>query len=181
MGTHHARASADDNWRVVITARRKRLLRYVAVSVGAGAAVLAIRRTFVIVEVEGGSMTPTLISGDRVLVLRRATYARVNVIVLLRRPDAAEAGADVRDPDRWMVKRVAAVAGDDYPAAAVGSRPELDGATVQVGKIVVLGDNPLSLDSRQWGAVERTRVAGVVIARLRRGARARPHSLPPEG
>lgn len=176
----HARGSANQNWRVV-TARRKRLLKYLAVSVGAGAALWVIRRTFVVVEVDGGSMTPALISGDRVVVLRHGMLARVNAIVLLRRPDAADFGADVRNPDGWMLKRVAAVAGDDYPAVVVAARPELAEATVQAGTVVVLGDNPLSLDSKQWGAIERSSVAGVVIARLRRGAPARPHSLPPEG
>jgi signal peptidase I len=155
------------------------MITLVIVSIGVGAAIWAIRRTFVIVEVEGGSMSPALSSGDRVLVFRHGTHARVNAIVLLRRPDTAEAGAEIRNRDGWMVKRVVAVAGDDYPAAVVAARPELADATVQVGTVVVLGDNPLSLDSKQWGAIERGSVAGVVISRLRSGAQAPRRIRPP--
>lgn len=125
-------------------------------------------------------MTPALSPGDRVVVLRHGMQLRVRSIVLLRRPQGADVYAEVRNPDTWMVKRVAAVAGDDYPAVVVAARPELAGSTVPTGSVAVLGDNPFSMDSKQWGAVDLTSVAGVVIFRLRPAASAPLHSLPPE-
>ncbi len=65
-------------------------------------------------EVEGDSMRPTLLPGDRLLVLRRRR-ARPGELVVV---------ADPRRPDRLMVKRVAAadhrgwtVLGDNPPAS----------------------------------------------------------------
>jgi signal peptidase I len=125
-------------------------------------------------------MTPALSSGDRVLVLRHGMQPRVSSIVLLRRPHGADVDAEVRNPDRWMVKRVAAVAGDDYPALVVAARPELARSRVPTRSVAVLGDNPFSMDSKQWGAVDVTSIGGVVIFRLRPAASFPLRSPPPE-
>ncbi len=83
------------------------------------------------VQVEGGSMLPTLAPGDRVLVVPLPPRQGQLVVV-----------PDPRDPDRVLVKRVAAV---------------LPG-----GRIEVRGDNPTaSTDSRHLGPL----AAGTAIGR----------------
>jgi nickel-type superoxide dismutase maturation protease len=88
--------------------------------------------------VEGDSMRPTLLPGDRVLCVHvRARRVRVGDLVAVRDP---------RD-DRLLVKRVRAV----------------DPAT---GALVVEGDNAAaSTDSRVFGAVDPRRVVGRAVYR----------------
>lgn len=84
-----------------------------------GGVVLALAiRLFRRVEVEGDSMRPTLLPGDRLLVLRHGRARSGNLVVV----------ADPRQPSRLMVKRVAGtghrgwtVVGDN-PAASTDSR-----------------------------------------------------------
>ena len=111
------------------------------VALGAGiAAVAAARRWLDVVEVQGGSMAPTLLPGEW-LVVERRTYAgrppAVGEIVL---------AADPRDPGRELIKRVAAV-------------------DQQAGMLELRGDAPeASTDSRAFGAIPihdvRWRVVG---------------------
>jgi nickel-type superoxide dismutase maturation protease len=82
------------------------------------------RRWLDVVEVRGGSMAPSLLPGDRLLVESR-TYRR-------RRPRAGEVvlAADPRRPERELIKRVATIDEDaasaelrgDAPAASTDSR-----------------------------------------------------------
>jgi signal peptidase I len=157
----------------------KSVLAGVAAAAGLALAIFAVRHTFLILEVEGWSMAPALGSGDRLLVLRRGIQPRFGSVVLLSRPRGTDFAGSA-DEGRWLVKRVAAVAGDSYPLVIAMLRPELAEGRVPAGSVVVLGDNPLSLDSKQWGAIKLSNVAGVVIARLRKGAPTPPHSLRPE-
>ena len=86
-------------------------------------------------------MEPALTPGDRVLVLR-----------LRPRPGDVIALRDPRDAGRTILKRVAAVDGDD---------------------VVVLGDNAAaSTDSRTFGPVPRSSVLGRVVYRYAPTARA---------
>jgi phage repressor protein C with HTH and peptisase S24 domain len=83
-------------------------------------------------------MEPQLYAGDCVLV-RRGRRARVDDIVLVRRPDR---------PDVLMVKRVREVLGD--------------------GRLWLAGDNPsYSDDSRVFGSVDADAVEGRVVWRYR--------------
>ncbi|RFU37562.1 hypothetical protein DZF91_32210 [Actinomadura logoneensis] len=153
------------------------------------AAVLWARRRLVVVTVEGWSMAPTFGDGDRVLVRRRslADVRPGDVVVLeppetpdhLSRPPGPPAPArgsgaptepDRRDgPDRpeeldgtdWNVKRVVALPGDPIPPGVPG-----EGGPVPPGRLVVLGDNPDSVDSRQRGLYAGDRLLGVVLRRL---------------
>lgn len=85
------------------------------------------------VVVEGSSMAPTLVAGDRLLVVRARRLA-VGDVVAVRHPG---------EPGRILVKRVAAVHGD---------------------QVVVRGDNPsASTDSRRFGPVPRHAVVGTVV------------------
>ncbi len=99
--------------------RSKRALRLPA-AFGAGSALLAVMagRLLRRVEVEGDSMRPTLLAGDRLLVVRRRRA----------RPGALVVVADPRLRTRLLVKRVMTahdgrltVAGDN-PASSTDSR-----------------------------------------------------------
>ena len=103
----------------------------VAVAAAATALIVGIRR----VSVEGDSMRPALVPGDRLLVARLPRPLRVP-------PGAVVATVDPRRPQRLLVKRVASVEPD--------------------GHVVVRGDNgPASTDSRTFGPVPRRSVWGV--------------------
>ncbi|MDQ3538867.1 MAG: S26 family signal peptidase, partial [Actinomycetota bacterium] len=98
------------------------------------------------VAVKGVSMAPTLLPGDRLLV-RPVRRLRRGELVVVRDP---------AEPDRWVVKRVAALPGE---------RVLVDGRWLSAGGagLVVLGDNAAqSTDSRQYGAVPLRGVHGRV-------------------
>lgn len=93
--------------------------------------------------VDGASMAPTLVAGDRLLVRRWPLWLRPGALVVVRDP---------RVPARLVVKRV----------AAVGRRD-----------LHVLGDNPdASTDSRHYGPVPRAAVRGRVVYRYGPAGRA---------
>jgi signal peptidase I len=134
---------------------------------------LFLRRRCVIVTVHGVSMRPTLQPGDRVLVWRRLrSRVRCGDIVALRLPrsgaltwqDTERLGDDAHIPE-WVVKRVAAVAGDRPPAVSEHSA-EATLASVPRGHVYLLGDAGMSMDSRHWGFVRVDELLGVVVARL---------------
>lgn len=121
-----------------------------------GAAVWA-RRSFRVIEVTGRSMLPTYRPGDRVLVRRRP--GRVpprGAVVVFRAPP----GLDVD----WYVKRVAATPGDPVPPEMRAAVPTDE--VVPPGRLLVLGDNPHSVDSRLIGYVRAESVLGTAIRAL---------------
>jgi signal peptidase I/APA family basic amino acid/polyamine antiporter len=100
----------------------------------AAAAVVALLRRLVTYEIADHSMSPTLQPGDRVLGLRGLPARRGDVVVF----------AHPLRPGFEMVKRVAAVSGEDMGRVALGP-----------GEMWVLGDNPDggSIDSRALGPI----------------------------
>jgi nickel-type superoxide dismutase maturation protease len=97
------------------------------------------RRWLDVVEVRGGSMRPTLVPGDRLLV-ERWTYGR-------RAPRAGElvVAADPRQRTRELVKRVAAA---------------------DAGLLELTGDAPAeSTDSRAFGPIPSSAVRWRVVGR----------------
>lgn len=100
----------------------------------AAAAVVALLRRLVTYEIGDHSMSPTLQPGDRVLGLRGLPARRGDVVVF----------AHPLRPGFEMVKRVAAVSGEDMGRVALGP-----------GEMWVLGDNPDggSIDSRALGPI----------------------------
>jgi nickel-type superoxide dismutase maturation protease len=100
--------------------RWKRSLRLPVRAVAVGSAVLAMAawRLLRRVEVEGDSMWPTLLPGDRLLVVRRRASRPGQLVVV----------ADPRQPSRLLVKRVATAGGGrltvvgDNPARSTDSR-----------------------------------------------------------
>lgn len=92
-------------------------------------------------RVDGFSMAPTLLPGDLVLITpmrSEATLPALGSIVVARHPG--------RSSTR-IIKRL---------------------AEIQAGRLVLLGDNPgASTDSRQFGAVPRQLLIGVVTSVVR--------------
>src|SRR5690348_15310831 len=127
------------------------------VLVPAAAAVWA-RARLRVVEVRGASMSPTYADGDRLLVRRGP--ARAGQPVVFRRPERL--GADVD----WLVKRAVATAGQPVPPPFDGT---LGDRVVPAGRLLVRGDNPVSVDSRHFGYVAEADVLGTPIRRLSSG------------
>ncbi|MGL4340196.1 MAG: S26 family signal peptidase [Rhodoglobus sp.] len=140
----------------------------VAVALLALVSLIVVRRRWAVVTVVGGSMLPALREGDVMLARRRKPHgARVGDIVIIESPgeDGHWAASPSRGPiaaHRWLVKRVAAVAGDPRPQRISGVGP------VPPRSLMVLGDNG-GLDSRMFGAVPDERVLAVVIRVIKRG------------
>jgi signal peptidase I len=135
-------------------------------------AVMRVRRTIVAITVEGMSMSPVYVDGDRVLISRR-TAARVarDQVVVLERPDprsgwAGPPPSGPLEPRNWYIKRVVAVAGDPVPEIVRVRQGLADDAIVGPDEIVVLGEHPRSEDSKQWGCLPANRVLGVVLRKL---------------
>ena len=88
------------------------------------------------VKVDGWSMAPGLLPGDRLLVARTRRL----------RPGDIAVGEDPREPGRPLIKRVAAREPD--------------------GRLVLLGDNPpASTDSRTFGPVAPDTLKGRAVYR----------------
>ncbi|WP_206311623.1 S26 family signal peptidase [Streptomyces sp. DASNCL29] len=142
-----------------------------------------LRRTLVVVTVRGGSMEPTYRDGERVLV-RRGGRCAVGQVVVVRQEDgglpppapnqavaATGAGTGTGTAEEWMIKRVAAVAGDRPPPGALPEPYATAGGSVPPGALVLLGDNTHnSYDSREAGYFPTAHVLGTVL---------RPRPRPP--
>ncbi|RYZ40023.1 MAG: S26 family signal peptidase [Myxococcaceae bacterium] len=140
-----------------------------AMSVGAALLVVGAlfaswaRSRWIVVAVQGNSMSPTLRDGQRIVVRRLDRpdgYARSDVVVFLM--PAAQRATLGEEALPYLVKRVAAVAGDpvpDWAWEALGA----DGQTrVPLGKVVVSGDNVISQDSRQLGYIDERSIIAIV-------------------
>lgn len=136
----------------------------VVVALSVAAAVVVIRAHLIVVTVRGMSMAPALQPGDRLIVLRK-TNPTVGAVVVAAEPQPCRPG---RAPAaHWVVKRVAAVAGDPVPAC-IGVQE----THVIAGHLVLLGDNlDHSRDSRHFGLVGTEAVIGVATRRLNIGGR----------
>ncbi len=143
----------------------------VVVAATAAVAVIRIRRTIVAITVEGMSMSPVYVHGDRVLISRRTgTPAGRDQVVVLEppHPSTGWSGPPSSSLSRrnWYIKRVVAVAGDPVPAIVRVRQGLPDDAVVGPGQIVVLGEHPQSEDSKQWGCLPADRVLGVVLRKV---------------
>jgi signal peptidase I len=145
-------------------------LAAIAVVAGISAWLARLRRRYLVVTVEGYSMTPTYGHGDRVLV-RRDRRPRTGDVALVDLPEALRPippGVSPADSlrNRRVIKRVAASAGERTPLPV-----DVAGPVVPSGHLVLLGDNPDgSGDSRQYGYVPIGAVGGVVVRSLGAGS-----------
>lgn len=110
-------------------ARRRGLGGPLFLALGMAAGISVGRRWLDVVEVRGGSMAPSLLPGDRLLVESRSYQGRPPL------PGEVVLAADPREPDRELIKRVASI--DDSTASA-----ELRGDAAEA-----------STDSREFGTV----------------------------
>jgi signal peptidase I len=124
--------------------------------------------------VAGDSMVPTLLPGDRLFVTRDYDDPARGDLVLVR--------VVVEVEEEVLIKRVLAIPGDEVivegdtvyvngePAAAGTAivsydEPRLEPFIVPHGRVFVAGDNrPVSLDSRQLGAVALDSIVGKAVA-----------------
>ncbi|WP_433348419.1 S26 family signal peptidase [Microtetraspora malaysiensis] len=140
------------------------LIVLIVLVVAIAIAVLWLRRRYLVVTVDGESMTPAYQPGERVLVQRAASGSLLagQVVVLSGRPDP-ETGVGAR----WIIKRVAALPGDAIPRDTVPALRTAPGTRVPAGHLVVLGDNPdRSHDSRHTGYLTTDRLRGVVLRKI---------------
>lgn len=113
--------------------------------VGAGLTTLRPQR----VEVEGDSMAPALLPGDRLVAVRTARYEVGDIVVV----------PDPRDDARVLIKRLAALP---------GGRVRFGGVELQAGpdEVIVLGDNAgASTDSRSLGPLRFADLEGRCVYR----------------
>jgi signal peptidase I len=103
---------------------------------------LALRWRLRVVTVRGESMAPAYHDGDQLLVVRSRRRVRIGAVIVFVPPAGF---SDVP----WLVKRVAGLA-----------------AGPPSGRLIVRGDAAVSLDSRQFGPVDRHAVIGVVVRRI---------------
>ncbi|MFF9397405.1 S26 family signal peptidase [Streptomyces sp. NPDC014646] len=148
----------------------------------AALAVPAARKYLLLLNVSGGSMTPTYRDGDRLLAVRAPSrlVRRGTVIALRLEPappdhtDADRSAPDHRPTPTCMIKRVAALGGERPPPEAVPDRPASMGV-VPSHHVFVVGDNRASSwDSRHTGPVPLARLTGIVLFRVRSAGRAGP-------
>ena len=130
--------------------------------------VYAVRRRLLLIDVVGDSMSPTFADGDRLLVRRTRRFRVGDVVIAHHQIGGRRTVAKGSLATSWLVKRLAAMAGDAVPASvaeAVGA----DQRIVPPGAVVLLGTHAESADSRMWGFVPVEDLAGVVIGRLGAG------------
>ncbi|HEY2505892.1 MAG TPA: S26 family signal peptidase [Streptosporangiaceae bacterium] len=146
----------------------------IAVAAAVPVAIWLLRRRIAIVSVFGPSMRPTLRTGDRVLVRRAGLDdLRRGLIVVVEQPagDGTWSTPSVRwpaDSRAWLIKRLAALPGDPWPASISPGSAERS-PVVPAGQLVVLGDNAdWSLDSRKLGCIPAERLLGVMLRPLNR-------------
>jgi signal peptidase I len=117
---------------------------------------VVVRRSYVIVKVAGASMMPTYRDGERVIARRmRGQELRTRDVIAFVPPAAYQRQED----PTYRIKRIVAVAGDPIPHWL-----REPGRQVPPGKLVVLGDNPNSEDSRRYGYVDVPAVIAIVRA-----------------
>lgn len=145
------------------------------------ALLLGIRMTFLHTIVEGQSMSPTLLDGDRVLVFRYwpKVWLRKGHMILLKQSKGDPPSKDF-PPDRIFIKQVAGLPREtadvevaSIPLAIQSSRCyDSDGKRhwpIAPKHIFVLADaGGMYVDSRTWGQLPYRYVAGVVVMKLPR-------------
>ncbi|MGO9196593.1 MAG: signal peptidase I [Acidimicrobiales bacterium] len=174
----------DDELHVSAPPRRpNRFLPWITIIVVA--MVIAIGLRLYVVQtffVPSGSMIPTLMPGDRILVQKIGYSVTEGAIVVFRTPPGYSASECGGTAETDLVKRVIGLPGDTIWSRGntvyVNGKPlaepylpkgQLLGAPVRREKIpaghyFMMGDNrPISCDSRVWGLVPSSDVVGRVF------------------
>ena len=176
--------SPEDVPREVVTVRKKSVLREYTEAILVAVLLALLIRTFVVqaFKIPSGSMIPTLLVGDHILVnkfIYRFTDPKRGDVIVFKFPV---------DESRDFIKRIIAVGGDtvqvkdnrvwlngkliDEPYVLPGSFRNTppthcgylygcDPLMVPAGSYFVMGDNrDNSQDSRYWGFVKREKIRG---------------------
>ncbi|MFI7145787.1 S26 family signal peptidase [Nonomuraea sp. NPDC050022] len=119
--------------------------------------ILRLRATYSVIRVDGDSMAPTLIDGDRLLARRVAPAAlRSGHIAVVRSP------LPMGGP--FLIKRIAALPGEPIPQPV---RPLVPDARVPDGQLILIGDNTdASFDSRDHGYFPIGDIHAITIRKL---------------
>jgi signal peptidase I len=140
-------------------------------------ALIFMRTCLIVVTVINQSMSPTLESGDRVLILRKRLVPHLHkgqiVVVIL--PHTASGNSTGLETSLY-IKRIVALGGEtvEAPGNSTGSEvllPEQKRTWhIPPDSIFVCGDNLHggSIDSRTWGPLPEQSVQGVFLLKLRR-------------
>jgi len=146
---------------------------------------LFIRNLLVVVTVESTSMSPTLLDGDRVLVLRywpATLLQKGNIVIIwpgrITEPDDRSGPFNVTP----FIKRVVALPGekivtrfdelDEFHKSKpfLRSKHDINGNRewhIPPGHFFVRGDNPIgSFDSLSWGPIPDRSLLGIVVMKL---------------
>ena len=165
---------------------KTRLIRewVVIVAVALVASIVIRSYVFQTFYIPSGSMEPTLMIGDRIVVDKLSVdFGSINRgdIVVLRAPPAENCGGE---PVTDLVKRVIGVPGDTLsskgntilvngkPLKEAWSHweplgPAINPTTVKPGNYFVMGDNHNnSCDSRYWGTVPKSLIIGKAFVRI---------------
>jgi signal peptidase I len=169
-----------------VRSKSRSLVEWLAVVVIAVLVSLLIRTyVFQTFFIPSGSMEPTLLIGDRIVVSKLSVeFGTIHIgdILVFKAPPAvkAQCGDDVAD----LVKRVIGLPGDHltsrgntiYVNGAVLKQPwthyepigkAIGNVTVPKNSYFMMGDNePDSCDSRYWGSVPRSSIIGKVFLRI---------------
>lgn len=138
-----------------------------------------LKLSLVVVTVEQESMSPVLRAGDRVLAVRfwPPRWLRKGNIVLIRTPNPQTGSKPIGE--KPFIKRVVGLPNDIVIIHSAVSKqieqmqqfasPKLETRRtwhIPPGYFFVQGDNPNSLDSRQWGPINLNSLLAIVIMRL---------------
>ncbi|MFI7639617.1 S26 family signal peptidase [Nonomuraea sp. NPDC049400] len=121
------------------------------------ALLVRLRRTYSIIRVDGDSMAPALVDGDRILA-RRVSPSD------LRRDQIAVVANRLLGGGGLLVKRIAALPGDLVPEIA---KDVIADERVPEGQLVLLGDNAhTSFDSRALGFFPVSDIQAISIRKM---------------
>ncbi|MGW4967041.1 S26 family signal peptidase [Nonomuraea sp. NPDC004186] len=119
--------------------------------------IVRLRATYSVIRVDGNSMAPTLIDGDRLLARRVAPAA-------LRSGHIAVVLSPLPMGGPFLIKRIAALPGDPVPQPV---RPFVPDARVPDGQLILIGDNTdASFDSREHGYFPIADIRAITIRKL---------------
>lgn len=166
----------------------RRVLEWVAV-LGVAAVLAVLLRSFVfeVYSVPSPSMVPTILPGDRILVVKaffNANDLKPGAIVVFKRPPRDKPGVCAPPEVNDLVKRIVGLPGQTVSSR--GNTVLIDGKPlpqpylapgtplgraisppvhVPKGQFFVLGDNrDVSCDSRYWGTIKGSSIVGQVVA-----------------